>query len=474
MKLKLILWLFLAFSGTAPIYTQISESEKLFAEANESRFNDPYKSLKLYDYLLKNSNTEEAVDIELKKIQINRLLGQYQEAVAISQKIQNSVSQHSNFALQFEYWRELAMLYRDLDLKREEQSLYKKAQQSYKELSPGLRNKYAVDLELLKITHFEDRQVDDKIKGLKLVLKKLDEEDERSPFIQYHIAKLYYPLQQDSSKLYFKKLLLEHRFTPLYEASKVYLDLIESIEISDSITLHPAARNLFDHELQPLLLNNAINQWEENKNLDSVVVYQNKLRKLTMETHLEQRQAKVALIQGFYRQKQLDAASEVVKKNRQRGFILGFFGILILVYFGYKLYVRNKKTKVLEEDTSKSIVISDKTEEEILEKLKKFENSKLFLDKQMRIASLAKQLDTNTRYLSSIINASKDKSFNAYINSLRIQFIVDKLNTDSEYRRYKISYLANKSGFASQSSFTTAFKEVTGQTPSAYIRRITT
>lgn len=133
---------------------------------------------------------------------------------------------------------------------------------------------------------------------------------------------------------------------------------------------------------------------------------------------------------------------------------------------------RLSEKAVTQPEQAKTIVIPDRTEEEILEKLLKFEKSELFLDPQIRLATIAKELDTNTRYLSSIINASKARSFNAYINSLRIQYIVGKLTSEPRYRTYKISYLAEAGGFTSQSSFNTAFKEFTGLTPSAYIKKL--
>ncbi|HZW76980.1 MAG TPA: AraC family transcriptional regulator [Flavobacteriaceae bacterium] len=92
------------------------------------------------------------------------------------------------------------------------------------------------------------------------------------------------------------------------------------------------------------------------------------------------------------------------------------------------------------------------------------------MDKNMRIGKLAKILDTNTRYLSTIINSEKNKTFNSYINSLRIPHIVYKIQADPQYLTYKVSYLAEVSGFVSQSSFTKAFKEEMGRIPSAFIK----
>lgn len=81
-------------------------------------------------------------------------------------------------------------------------------------------------------------------------------------------------------------------------------------------------------------------------------------------------------------------------------------------------------------------------------------------------------LNTNTKYLSHILNVHKNKDFNTYINNLRIQYIIHKLETDKNYKKYKISYLADSSGFSSHSKFTNVFKSVTGFTPSLFLEYI--
>lgn len=468
MKLNLFFSVLFVVLGAQLLKAQNSEEEKLFIEAIESRFNDPYKSLKLYDYLLKNTNKEESVAIEIKKLQINRLLGEYEEAVAISQKIESSIANSPSTDLQFEYWRELATLYKDLNLEGEGNTVYEKALKSYNNQNSNIKKKYAVDLALLKVKYLKAQQTENKISGLKEILDKMDEKDERKPFIQFQIAKLYYPQQNDSSSLYFNKVIQDFNVKPLSQASRTYLNLIHT----DSVENPKVVVNLFDVELEPVLLNEAIKYWSNKGNEDSLLFYEKRLQNHFFKTQQSTRKAKVTLIEGLYRKKQTEAAYKIIVRNRQLYVSIGLLCLLLLIYFGNKYYTRIRADKSVDIDNSKGTVISDKTEEEILEKLRKFENSKLYLDKQLRIASLAKQLGTNTRYLSSIINASKNKSFNAYINSLRIQYIVDKLNSDAKYRSYKISYLAEESGFVSQSSFTTAFKEITGSTPSAYIKNI--
>ncbi|WP_415328499.1 helix-turn-helix domain-containing protein [Chryseobacterium sp. MMS23-Vi53] len=125
--------------------------------------------------------------------------------------------------------------------------------------------------------------------------------------------------------------------------------------------------------------------------------------------------------------------------------------------------------KIIEKDSNK---ISKEKEDEILQKLEEWEESDQYLSKNMSLSMLSAQMGVNTKYLSEVINNSKGKNFNGYINELRINHIAHLLKTDPTYLNYKVSYLAEFSGFSSHSAFTTIFKSVTGMSPNAYIQEI--
>lgn len=117
-----------------------------------------------------------------------------------------------------------------------------------------------------------------------------------------------------------------------------------------------------------------------------------------------------------------------------------------------------------------SVSMTVETEEKILEKLQKFENLNLFTDNKVSLSSLATFCDTNTKYLSFIINTHQKKDFNNYINNLRINYIVKKLIDVPLYRKYKIGVLSEEAGFSSQNKFSTVFKKKTSISPSDFIR----
>jgi len=115
------------------------------------------------------------------------------------------------------------------------------------------------------------------------------------------------------------------------------------------------------------------------------------------------------------------------------------------------------------------LTIPAETEQYLLGRLKKFELSGRFTSKEMSLAVLAAEFNTNTKYLSEIINKHSSENFNTYINKLRIAYIVDKIKHQPKYRNYKIKYLADESGFSSHSSFATTFKSITGISPTTFI-----
>jgi AraC-like DNA-binding protein len=133
------------------------------------------------------------------------------------------------------------------------------------------------------------------------------------------------------------------------------------------------------------------------------------------------------------------------------------------------LEVTNKKILSKLDVLSKRNSIPVETERLLLNKLKKFESTSKFTNKDISLAVLAGQFDTNTKYLSEIINKHYHVNFNTYINKLRINFIIEKLKDEPNFCNYKISYLAEISGFASHSSFTTVFKSICGISPITFI-----
>lgn len=127
----------------------------------------------------------------------------------------------------------------------------------------------------------------------------------------------------------------------------------------------------------------------------------------------------------------------------------------------------------MDESTEELIRLMPKeTEEILLEKLTDFEKSKFYLKKNISLSDLASKFDTNTKYLSYVINTHKGKEFKNYIKELRIIYILRKMEENPQYRLYKIAALSEETGFSSPSKFASAFKNVTKVTPSVYVQHL--
>lgn len=138
------------------------------------------------------------------------------------------------------------------------------------------------------------------------------------------------------------------------------------------------------------------------------------------------------------------------------------------------LFTRKESTIVEPEKTSakKTLIIPKEKEDYLLQQLQDFEASQQFLAKNMSLPLLAAQLETNTKYLSEVIKKFKEKNFTTYINELKINHIAHLISSDATFRQYKISYLAEFTGFTSHSTFTVVFKSVTGMSPNEYIQQV--
>jgi AraC-like DNA-binding protein len=98
------------------------------------------------------------------------------------------------------------------------------------------------------------------------------------------------------------------------------------------------------------------------------------------------------------------------------------------------------------------------------------EGRQLYLRQDITLSQLSKAIGTNRYYLSQYFTR-QDTTYNAYINSLRIQHFVRLYQEASVARRsFTAQQLAQECGFRSYSTFAVAFKQRMGQTVSTWMR----
>lgn len=130
-----------------------------------------------------------------------------------------------------------------------------------------------------------------------------------------------------------------------------------------------------------------------------------------------------------------------------------------------KALTRNEKHKKIADSTQNDFYYKHQKD---FEKIDSYiiENQR-YLDPNLGLEELANELDMSSSHLSKIINTYSDYNFPDYINSLRIQQ-AKKLLNDENFCRYTIISIGLECGFNSKSTFYTAFKKFTSQTPSEY------
>ena len=94
-------------------------------------------------------------------------------------------------------------------------------------------------------------------------------------------------------------------------------------------------------------------------------------------------------------------------------------------------------------------------------------NDKPYLNPALKLSSLAQQLDISAKELSFIINESKQKSFNDYVNAWRVEE-TKRLLACAQHAHLGLLDIAFDAGFNSKATFNRVFKQHTGVTPSQY------
>lgn len=110
--------------------------------------------------------------------------------------------------------------------------------------------------------------------------------------------------------------------------------------------------------------------------------------------------------------------------------------------------------------------------ESIIKKLDEFENKRGYLKKDLNANKLASNCNTNSKYLSKVINHHKQKSIVTYINDLRIDYLVERLKNESLLRNYTNGALADEAGFSTAQHFTSTFKKRTKISPGYFVAEL--
>lgn len=245
-----------------------------------------------------------------------------------------------------------------------------------------------------------------------------------------------------------------------------------------------------------------INDSKEKKDKDLQLYYTNQLLKVDTIINKNYRSLSKNITKKYdvprLMEERDDIIVELEEKNRkgaeEKKWILKisitvcFLAIgLFLYYYRLKRVYEKRYLSIIEtikepiieeirvEDTNllpaPSLNIDQTIIEETLQSLDEFEKGEAYLTNQISLKDVAKIVNTNSKYLSKIINTYKKKNFITYINDLRIDYFVRNIQTDTKYQKYTIRAIAEEIGFSNPEGFSRAFQKKTGLKPSYFIKK---
>ena len=125
-------------------------------------------------------------------------------------------------------------------------------------------------------------------------------------------------------------------------------------------------------------------------------------------------------------------------------------------------------TEKKEKNAAYRLLVRAELVDELYEKiLKVFVVDKKYRDPNYSAKKLAEELNTNTRYISAVVNIRFHQNYSCLVNEYRIKD-AQHLLTDKRYRDKNMEEISAMVGFANRQSFYAAFYKNLGMTPRAY------
>ena len=126
----------------------------------------------------------------------------------------------------------------------------------------------------------------------------------------------------------------------------------------------------------------------------------------------------------------------------------------------------------IKEKKEKSPVYRTLVSDEVLERLKARITEEIVVNQKYKVkeysaAQLARDLNTNTRYISAAVNVCFGVNYSEFVNKFRVRDAKSIL-ADKRYNPLGISDVADIVGFSNRQSFYAAFYRFTGVTPRKY------
>lgn len=148
--------------------------------------------------------------------------------------------------------------------------------------------------------------------------------------------------------------------------------------------------------------------------------------------------------------------------------VIAFYTLHGIRFINYKNTFSTLKP-VLEDVSNKSAKTPSITFIEIETALQKWESEKAYLNPKITIAHVASQISTNRTYLSQYVNSTKGKTFNEWINVLRIE---EAKNIIIANKNITLEEVCEKVGYTDKSHFSKCFIKYEGMAVSKWRKSI--
>lgn len=240
-----------------------------------------------------------------------------------------------------------------------------------------------------------------------------------------------------------------------------------------------------------------IEYYKEEDNLEKQLEYVNQLIKLDSILHMNELSLNKSLMNNYDIPRLIRDKEKIIKllKSKENTF-LGFVYILILLlllailllnyqFRKRKIYKRrfneivqfksaknDENASMFKKTSNAEINIPIQIIQNVLFQLEQFESENEYLSNDVTLQSLAKKIDTNSNYLSKIVNEYKTNSFSNYLNNLRVEYAIEKLRSDVTFRKYTIKAISEEVGFNNSESFAKAFFKSKRIRPSYFLKEL--
>jgi AraC-like DNA-binding protein len=146
---------------------------------------------------------------------------------------------------------------------------------------------------------------------------------------------------------------------------------------------------------------------------------------------------------------------------------LATYYLAVAGYLRSKTIEQNFTEKEAEAIEERKTLLSEKELEKLKNRLENLmKNDKIYLEPNLTLNDLSKQMGVNSTVLSYTVNSGFGKNFNDFVNEFRINDVKEKLKKADDSTLLGVAF---DCGFNSKATFNRAFKKFTGVSPKEFL-----